>query len=1694
MKNLILTIIITLAVFAGVFGQSGTVDPKRGSAPGAAMSISDIENINLTSGNLSLNVPLVSLPASRGGMSASMGWVYNSKIYKPIIEEIVVSNEITDQNLLYPSDEGGWRPTDSLDFRLKVVDRLNESPSIPCSQANNQHYNKNAFRWKVMITMPDGNDKEFRPVGYGTMIDGYSNFAPDGKLWDSAGYSTCWVGYSTVTTSPITYYSADGSFVRMVKDPSSDAFSLYFPDGSDYQSTTKQLTDRFGNYIKRVSFTHNSKDANGIEDNVGRRVFWTDGTTTSEKKYYQTGFSNQLIEWTVKLKPTYVRRQYQTTANAGHRERGGSSTQIIETNFEVVDEIILPDVLGGQNYVFEYSGSDTEPSSSQYTSGYGEIASVELPSGAITEYEFGTGFENTDRILSQGVTKKTLNYNAEYDGSSAPVEDIWTYSYSVSTNDQTTISSPDGSGSLQRHWASNAEIPFRGYVRRIENPNGSKTEKLWATNLTPWGGENAFVKTEFTSIMDANGNYSLTAIKEFTQDKNGNTTSIKEYDFVSYCSVPRTSGYCTGYPTGLPSGISPVRTTYTSYFNATPDSSDSTTNPTYAYWNHNGIKGVVASTEVLDSSNQTVSKTEFTYDNYSTTANPILTRTWDSTKGSLTTPLTDTNSVKTQATYHSTYGFPLTTTDANGVVTTITYGCIDGSSSCASHLQNLYPTKTEVASNYSSLMRTSSAKYDYYTGVVTEAKDVDNDIATVTEYDDLGRPTKVRSADGKSLESWTRTTYDDANRRVIVESDLETKGDYKKVATQFFDQLGRVRLAKTLEDASTQSATNESDGIKVQTRYGYHSGSPSTMNGSYTLTSNPFRAATSSAASSEATMGWTVEFEHANGRLETSESFAGPGLPSIWGSNTNSNGKAEESEDSNTTTTIDESGKKRRTIVDAFGRLVRVDEPNSSNELGDVTSPNQATEYTFDTLGNLTQILQGGQTRTFTYSSLSRLLSATNPESGTFQHTYDANGNLLTKTDARGVSTTFTYDALNRVTFRNYSDSTPDVTYVYDETSVAFSKGKLTKTSSSVSESAITSYDAQERITGSKQVTAGQTYTFGYTYNLDDDLTSQTYPSGRIVNFAYDASGDLGQVTNPSGFAYANSFNYTPRGEVEKLRLGNKKWETTQFNSRRQITQIGLGYSASDTGLWKTNYDYGDWNGSSVDTSKNNGNVARQTITVPTIGAVTGMTAVQSYTYDSLDRLRSAKETISSSQTWKQTFNYDRFGNRNFDTGNTTLQSVDSATAKVTNPEILTSNNRFKLDQDNDSVNDYGYDSSGNLTKNAQGRDFTYNAENLQITATGSGLNVSYAYDGNNKRVKTYDSINDRTTIFVYDANGDLAAEYTINVTPPTSPTISYLTNDALGSLRVTTDSYGDVKARRDFLPFGEELYSGLASRNANQKYSSNTDDIRKKFATYQRDVETGLDFAQSRYYSSMHGRFASPDEFKGGPDELFDFEEEASSNPTFYADLTNPQSLNKYQYVYGNPYKYNDPSGHCPWCRILSSPAARRVIDWAIRQGSQLIGRPTTTTVVTPQPAQQVVYAVVRTAPAVVNVAKTVAPKITKATRAANLAKNKQAGNTWAKKVNLGMNKGYKNVQREVTLKTKSGTKVRVDNIGTRNGKPELVESKASQSAALTKNQKIAFPEIQKSGGVVVGKGKPGYPPGTIIDPQKVRVVRGNP
>src|SRR5262249_33281396 len=101
--------------------------------------------------------------------------------------------------------------------------------------------------------------------------------------------------------------------------------------------------------------------------------------------------------------------------------------------------------------------------------------------------------------------------------------------------------------------------------------------------------------------------------------------------------------------------------------------------------------------------------------------------------------------------------------------------------------------------------------------------------------------------------------------------------------------------------------------------------------------------------------------------------------------------------------------------------------------------------------------------------------------------------------------------------------------------------------------------------------------------------------------------------------------------------------------------------------------------------------------------------------------------------------------------------------------------------------------------------------------------------------------------------------------------------------------SLGGIR-RHDFAPFGEELFAGAAIRSASNGYSG--DSARQKFEQYERDNETGLDFAQARYYASVQGRFTSPDPLQ------------ESAKPE------NPQSWNRYIFVLNSPLVYIDPTG----------------------------------------------------------------------------------------------------------------------------------------------------------------------------------------
>jgi RHS repeat-associated protein len=342
-----------------------------------------------------------------------------------------------------------------------------------------------------------------------------------------------------------------------------------------------------------------------------------------------------------------------------------------------------------------------------------------------------------------------------------------------------------------------------------------------------------------------------------------------------------------------------------------------------------------------------------------------------------------------------------------------------------------------------------------------------------------------------------------------------------------------------------------------------------------------------------------------------------------------------------------------------------------------------------------------------------------------------------------------------------------------------------------------------------------------------------------------------------------------------------------------QPVQIALGNVPQATNLLKLGYDYG--------TTQNNGNVLSQTITVPTVGQTPGFVATQSYSYDSLNRLKQAAEMITPdggtpAQSWKQTFTFDRYGNRNFDESQTTTlvkncgtppnETVCPADVPVVNPSVNTANNR---------LNGYLYDAAGNAVRDAENRRFTYDGENKQVKveildANGNPVATigEYFYDGDGKRVKKFVPSTGETTIFVYDASGKMLTEYSTIVEPPSTAKVSYLTTDHLGSPRILTDTNGNVISRRDFHPFGEEIIT--AQRTQGLGYTA--DSVRQKFTGYERDHEIDFDFAQARYYNPSHGRFTAADPLL------------ASGKPG------NPQTWNRYIYVGNNPLIITDPTG----------------------------------------------------------------------------------------------------------------------------------------------------------------------------------------
>jgi RHS repeat-associated protein len=583
-----------------------------------------------------------------------------------------------------------------------------------------------------------------------------------------------------------------------------------------------------------------------------------------------------------------------------------------------------------------------------------------------------------------------------------------------------------------------------------------------------------------------------------------------------------------------------------------------------------------------------------------------------------------------------------------------------------------------------------------------------------------------------------------------------------------------------------------------------------------------------------------------------------------------------------------------------------------------LTTP-MLTLYAYDALGNLTCVEQHGtattgtgcsaapsndatspwRVRRFTYDSLSRLLTATNPESGTISYSYDADGNLWQKTspapNQTGSATqtiSYCYDALNRMTGKAYSPQTCDAngllpvgtavaSYLYDQTSyngLAISNGIGRRTGMSDQAGVEAwSYDTMGRPAADKRTIGSVSKGTNYLYNLLGSPTSITYPSGTTIAYTYNTAGRAITATDTThSIAYTPSATYSPSGSLASMTNATNLSSTFLYNNRLQPCRISVTTGSTrpsncaDTGTIGNilDFEYG-FNLAIGD----NGNVI-------SITNFRDTARNQSFAYDSLNRLLTAQtNTTTGTKCFGEAFGYDAWGNL------LTIGGVSGYNACTQeNPGFGGANVQNQISTD-------AYDTAGNLLTGG----YVYDAENRLFSAGG----VTYTYDGDGKRVEKSNG-----KLYWYGMGGDALDESdgsgsTTNAAfseyiffsgrriarRDSTNSVVYYFADHLGTSRVmvqagqTNDCYD-----ADFYPFGGERTPIV-----------NTCPQTYKFTGKERD-ESGLDDFDARYYSNSFGRFTSPDPLLN------------SGRPW------DPQSWNRYSYVRNNPLARTDPSGLYDW------------------------------------------------------------------------------------------------------------------------------------------------------------------------------------
>ena len=708
--------------------------------------------------------------------------------------------------------------------------------------------------------------------------------------------------------------------------------------------------------------------------------------------------------------------------------------------------------------------------------------------------------------------------------------------------------------------------------------------------------------------------------------------------------------------------------------------------------------------------------------------------------------------------------------------------------------------KFSKASLKSSSLETATTSYAYNEKGKKVQVISENGAISKSEYDSNGNLNKSTDALGFSSET---LEFDKAGRP------LKTKDKNGVITTMTYNSAGKLLTSTTHE----QTTTYEYDITGFNTKVTYPTGM--VENKSYDLANK-----TKTTESNQGTK--TINYYDLEENLLKTESFKDGVLVSKNESKYDSKNRVIETTDAlgNKTTFVYNSKGEKTSSTDALGRETKFVYNEKGQLIQDINPAGKATTYSYNSDGQKIKVVTpNGSVFGFEYDALGRVTKKINPDRGNTEYTYDISGNILTESNAKGESKTYTYDIANRKTSVSYNDSTLNETYEYDQGENA--KGRLTTITDSSGSMSFT-FDSKGNISSKVQTIEDKSFTTSFSYDEQGRLSTKTYPSGKVLSYAYSQEGEMSSISI-DGVPYISDIKNNQNGLLNYTYADDSKHKRVYDANGRVKKLIYPNYTE--------NVDY---------------NV------VNNITAIGSNESNQTFTYDVLNRLTNYKNKSNSEY---QNFTYDGNGNRvtqNQETNRTRRFNYTENTNTLTGIKYF-----HRVDENTSNLTKelvYSYDVMGNLILDEK-HAYSYDSRNRLIAIDD---NVSYNYNQDNRRVSK--TVNGTTTYFIYeghmllgeyDANGDVINEYVYLGSTPIAMSTTTKTykiyTDHLNTPRRVADETNNIVWKWESTPFGETKPTGTLEFNL-------------RFAGQYFDNETGTHYNINRDYNPVTGRYIQSD------------------------------------------------------------------------------------------------------------------------------------------------------------------------------------------------------------------------------------------